>query len=347
MSDKTPASSKTEKPTARRLREAKRRGSVARSPEMATAASLMTSVVALRVLAPGAARTVAAETRALFAEAGTIEPLAALGRAGGMILSALPFAALALVLGVVASVAQTGLILAGEAAKPKLSHLSPRRGLERLKPGPATWDLVRTILKLGLLAAVVWGPVADAVGRTAVGGDLGDVLSELLSTLDAVLLRAALVAALVAAADYGIARHRHRRSLMMTRQEVRQEMKDEEGDPLARGRRRRRALELTRNRIINVAAADVVVTNPTHYAVALVYRPPESAPRVVAKGTNGKAAEIRRMAHRHGVPVIENRPLAQALFRRVRVGRHIPAALYEAAAVVLAEAYRRRPRRVA
>ena len=118
-----------------------------------------------------------------------------------------------------------------------------------------------------------------------------------------------------------------------------------EGDPLIKSQRRRRAIEVTRNRLINVATADVVVTNPTHFAVALAYNPPEPAPRVVAKGTDRQAKRIRRMAARHGVPIIEHRPLARALFRKSKVGHFVPAALYEAAAIVLAEAYRRQPRR--
>lgn len=131
----------------------------------------------------------------------------------------------------------------------------------------------------------------------------------------------------------------------MSMQEVKQEHKDSEGDPLVKSQRRRRAVELSRNRMLrDVALADVVITNPTHFAVALRYADGEGAPRVVAKGADKLAAKIRGLAHRHGVLVTENKPLARALYRRCKVGHYVPAALYEAVAVVLAVAYRRRGR---
>src|SRR5690606_2260219 len=121
-----------------------------------------------------------------------------------------------------------------------------------------------------------------------------------------------------------------------------EEAKQTEGDPLVKAQRRRRAQELSRNRMLReVAGADVVVTNPTHLAVALRYRDGEPAPRVVAKGADRLAAKIRKIAYRNGILVTEDKPLARALYRRCKVGAFIPGALYEAVAVVLAVAYRR------
>jgi flagellar biosynthetic protein FlhB len=144
-------------------------------------------------------------------------------------------------------------------------------------------------------------------------------------------------------ADYLVTRVRTKRSLRMTRRELLQEHKEMEGDPLVRMQRRRRHRELSRNRMIaDVATADVVITNPTHLAVALRYRPGEPAPRVVAKGAGRLAQRIRRVAYRHGILVREDPPLARAIYGRCRVGQFIPPALYEAVAIVLAVAYRRR-----
>lgn len=343
----TTTAERTEKPTTRRLRRARREGQIARSQEVMVAAGLVAGLISLRAFGPTAVRTVIDHARTLFAAAGRV-PLdgGIASLAGGMVTAGVaPFLAVGTAFGLIAGLGQVGFVLSPGAAKPKLSNLSWRRGLERFRPSVAAWDLARTALKLALFAAVAWEPVRatllDLVGIRSLGRALS-LTAELTWTL---LLRAALLSVVIGAADYVFARRRISRGLRMTKDEVRREMKDQEGDPVVKARRRRRAVELSRNRIINVAAADVVVTNPTHYAVALAYRPPEPAPRVVAKGTDRMARRMRKTAHRHGVPVIEHRPLARSLYRRVKVGQFIPAALYEAAAVVLAEAYRRRPRR--
>ncbi len=258
-----------------------------------------------------------------------------------------PFLAVGLGLGVVAGVGQVGFLLAPEAAKPRLSNLSPKKGLQRFKPSVAGWDLVRTILKLGLLAAVIYDPIANGVGVLAGTSRLDRALGEIAELVWTVLVRSALLALVIGGLDYAFNRWRANRDLKMSKEEVKKEMKDSDGDPLVKAQRRRRAMDMSRNRLINVATADVVVTNPTHFAVALSYSPSDPAPRVVAKGTDHQAKRIRKMAARHGVPIIEQRPLARALYRRTRVGKMIPSALFEAAAVVLAEAYRRRGRRAA
>jgi flagellar biosynthetic protein FlhB len=131
----------------------------------------------------------------------------------------------------------------------------------------------------------------------------------------------------------------------MSKQETRQESREEEGNPEIRSHRRRRHAEIARhNMIVETATADVVLMNPTHLAVALRYAPNEPAPRVVAKGSGALALKLRATAYRHGVMVREDKPLTRAIFRRCKVGHFVPAALFEAVAVVLAVAYRRRRR---
>ncbi len=343
------SSDRTEKPTPRRLREARREGRVPKSQEVAVAASMVSALVALRAFGPGAARSVVEDTRLILGIAGSSPSGAAVrSLAFDMLISGiLPALAVAAALGTAAAVAQVGFVYAPKAAKPKLSNLSPKKGLQRFKPDVAGWELARSALKLTLLGAVAWEPVTSGMTRIAATRSLDRSLQEVGTMIGAVLLRAGLLALLIALADYTINRVRSTKQLKMTRQEVKQEAKDSEGDPHIRAQRRRRATEMSRNRIINVATADVVVTNPTHYAVAIAYRPPEPAPRVVAKGTDGRAKRIRKEAYRHGVPVIEHRPLARALYRKAKVGMFIPTALYEATAVVLAAAYRRTRRRPA
>jgi flagellar biosynthesis protein FlhB len=146
----------------------------------------------------------------------------------------------------------------------------------------------------------------------------------------------------IAMADYAFQRHKTNKQMMMSRADIKREFRDSEGDPHQKAARRRRAAELSRNRMLrDVATADVLVTNPTHLVVALRYDPAEGAPRVIAKGADKVADKIKAIARRHGVPVTQDVPLARALYRHCRVGVHVPAALYEAVAVVLAAAYRR------
>jgi flagellar biosynthetic protein FlhB len=161
-----------------------------------------------------------------------------------------------------------------------------------------------------------------------------------------IALRVLLVVSVIAAADYGYQFWRNHRDLMMTREELKDEMKSTEGNPQVKGRRRRALGRSKRQMLADVATADVVVTNPTHIAIALRYdRKTMQAPRLVAKGIRKNAEQIRELARQHGVPIIENKPLARLMFKYGKVGREIPAQLYAAVAEVLAYVYRTNPYR--
>ncbi|HVL99742.1 MAG TPA: EscU/YscU/HrcU family type III secretion system export apparatus switch protein [Egibacteraceae bacterium] len=337
---------KTEKATPQRRQKARREGTVARSQEVGVAVSLVAAAVVLRVFGGRGFEVLREETRLLLAvpSTGAVDLAAVAGSGTRM---ALALGGPPLVAGVVAALAagfgQVGFRLTPRAAKPKLSHLSPKKGLQRLKPSRAGWELIRTTLKLGLLLAIVWAPLQGWATELAADRGLDGGLAATLDQTWGVVIRAVLLATVIAAADYGWNRHRTAKELRMSKDEVRREYKDAEGDPLMRAQRKRRHSELSRNRMLrDVATADVVVTNPTHLAVALRYADGEAAPRVVARGADRLAAKIRAEAYRHGVTVTEDRPLARALFRRCKAGQYVPAALYEAVAVVLALAYRRR-----
>lgn len=340
---------KTEKPTAKRKRDARREGQIARSAEVGVATSLLGTLAVIRTFGPSGMQTLQDQTTRLFATASA--DAVAFDRIGDAMMKmgvalALPFLAVLTLVAIVSGVAQTGLVLAPKAAKPKLSRLSPKQGLQRLAPSAAGWELVRTTAKLGLLAALLKGPISAWIERLGRVRTVDGGLAEALEQTWTVLLRAAMLACLIAAADYGYQRWRTGREQKMSKEDVKREYKEHEGDPTIKAQRRRRAMELSRNRmLLDVASADVIITNPTHLAIALRYTPGEAAPRVVAKGADKIAKRIRAEAYRHGVPVLEDKPLARALFKRCKLGQFVPAALYEAAAVVLALAYRRRPRR--
>jgi flagellar biosynthesis protein FlhB len=337
---------KTEKATPQAKKKAREEGTVARSQEVGMAISLLAAAGAMRVFLPHGADVVRDETRQLFYLAHVTElPTAQLsGSASRMIVAILlPLLAVSVVAAIVAGVAQVGLKPTPKAAKPKLSHLSPKKGLQKFKPSTATWELFRSVLKLGLLVLLVWSPMREWMHEVTRDRGLDAGLARTMDQAWVLLIRVVLLAIATAAADYAWNRRKTARDIRMSKYDIKQEHKNTEGDPLLKGQRRRRQMEMSRNRMIgDVATADVVVTNPTHFAVALRYDSAEGAPRVVAKGTNKLAAKIRAAAYRNGVPVTENKPLARALYRQVKVGHFVPSALYDAVAVVLAFAYRRR-----
>lgn len=342
---------KTEAPSDRRKRKAKSEGrATARSPEVASALSLVLIVGASGSMLPSALEHLMTGTRTLIAASGTGIPGEALraevlSMTGGALV---PLLGGAVALAVAGGILQSGFALAPAALKPKLSRLSLKQGLERWKPATVAWEAARSSLKVGLLAALSYGPVAQLVEAAGQARSLSGWLALSGDATKALMLRSAMMAGIIGATDLFMSRRRTSRSLRMSRQEVKQEHKESEGDPLLKSLRRRRQSELRRQRMIaDVATADVVVTNPTHYAVALRYEAGEPAPRVVAKGMGRFALRIRKLAHRNGVLVQEDPPLARALHRSCKVGHFIPTALFEAVAVVLALAYRRRARGIA
>jgi flagellar biosynthetic protein FlhB len=340
---------KTEKPTERRRKQARQEGQNARSQEVGVAFSLVAAVVALRIIGPGAVDSIIHHSKSLFGEAGRgLDGGAVGGHVVAMVLAALvPFLMVTVGAGIVGGLSQVGFTFAPKALKPKLSHLSPKKGIEKFKPAKAGWELGRSLLKLGLLGLILWEPMVTWIKELAQPIGLAEGLRMTADQTWALLVRAALLAVVIAAADFAINKRRSLKDIKMTRQEVRDEAKNTEGDAGTKARRKRLHRELSRNRMIGeVGGADVVITNPTHLSVALRYERGEPAPRVIAKGAGKLAERIRIEARRHGVPVIERKPLARALFRTVNVGTFVPADLFEAVAVVLATAYRRR-RRVA
>lgn len=346
----------THAPTAKRKREARRDGNVPRSPETVAmvvfAASLITSLVTV----PTALATSAAVMREWLGTAGDEVP--GLGsNATGMRLPAIvasgielakvwcPPVLAACVAGVVANVAQAGVVILPKTARPSLRQLSPSRGLRQLSPKEAGYTLLRNLAKFIVVGAALVQPLVGLWDRIPTRGGLGAVVIEVGRTASTVAVRVIGGAVLIAALDQLVTRRRWRKQMMMTRQELIDEAKMTEGDPHTRAARRRRGVELRRRRsLAPVSLADVIVTNPTHFAVALAYAPGSPSPQVIDKGAGRMAKRIRREASRHGVPIIEDKPLARALYRQVRVGGYVPEKFFDAVVSVLVSAYWRRGR---
>jgi flagellar biosynthetic protein FlhB len=241
---------------------------------------------------------------------------------------------------------QVGLLISGEAVRPQLSRISPLAGFKRLFSLNALMELLRGVAKIVVLGVLLWFTLR---GQTDVVLGLGTSgVEELLPVLGALslqLMRNVLVIlALLAVADFSYQRWKHTRDLRMTHQEVKEEYRQTEGDPLLRSRIRSLQREMATKRMMaEVPTADVVITNPTHYAVALRYRRGEDvAPRVVAKGADHLAQRIKAVAREHNVMLREDKLLARALYRAVDVGRFVPEELYRAVAEILAYVYRAR-----
>ncbi|WP_431269002.1 EscU/YscU/HrcU family type III secretion system export apparatus switch protein [Dankookia sp. P2] len=271
-------------------------------------------------------------------EAGIEAPLALLRAAAQGVLPVLGAVAVAAIL---ATVAQTGLLLRGEALLPDLSRLNLLAGLRRLLGTDGWIKLLRTGLKLAVVGAALWHALDVAVLQTALHQPVG--------ALPGLIGREALRLLLVALGAFGgmamldvlVVRWRHLRQLRMSREDLREEMRESEGDPQVKARLRQIRESRARQRMIAaVPNAAVVITNPTHFAVALAYHQGEAAaPRLVAKGTDEMAARIRAAAEEYGVPIVANPPLARALFR-LEVETEVPPEHWQAVAEIIAYVWR-------
>jgi flagellar biosynthetic protein FlhB len=249
--------------------------------------------------------------------------------------------ALATVITVIAvQAAQGGLLLATEALTFDLNRLNPATGLRRLGLTQGGLDTVKAIAISTAVVVLAWQGITAVIATSPGLARLAPLTAAATGWNDslALLRRLSILLLVFAVADYGLQRWRFTKSVRMTKQEVRDDHKLSEGNPEVKGRVRRIQMEMTRRRMFAaVPQATLVITNPTHYAVALEYhRGAMAAPRVLAKGQNLIAQRIKAIAREHNVPVVENPPLARALYSGVEIGDFIPAALFEAVAEVLA-----------
>ncbi|HBS29556.1 MAG TPA: flagellar biosynthesis protein FlhB [Phycisphaerales bacterium] len=341
---------RTEDPTPRRLSEARDKGQVAKSTDLTSAVLLTGAVVLVVALLPWMVRSMGLLLRYHLDER-TLGGLPTLGRiTPDLTLTALeaarvlaPAMALMALVAFLANVAQIGLHLSSRALEPKWSNLNLIKGLGKIfskrtlvKGG---LDIGKFLLIGAVAALVIVGdlPLIAALPHLHLEGAFaiaGELVRELAIWILLVLIALGLL-------DFLYQRWQHRQDLRMTKHEVKDEFRSTEGDTETKARRIRMARQIAMQRLQqDVPKADVVVTNPTHYAVALRYDQTMRAPKVVAKGADYLALKIRYLAVAHGVPIVERPPLARALYNEARVGREINPAHYEAVAEVLAYVYR-------
>lgn len=334
---------RTEAPTPKRKRESRKKGQIARSADLVSWAQ----VLVFSMMAGSTVSRCSAVLTGLFDRLGTVaddpqpaRAVALLGPAMAKALLALAPALAALVLvSLVANLAQTGLLVSGAGLKPKPDRLNPMKGVKRLVSPISIWEAGKVIVRAGVLAVVAVPAISRVakelllMGNPGVGTSLGTVATACL----AVIKNVAMAGLLLAAVDYLLQRRRLLRSIRMTKQEVKDEARQSEGDPHVRAQIRSRQLSISRNRMMaEVSSATAVIVNPTHVAVAIRYEASSGAPVVVAKGHGAIALRIREEAGRHGVPIFQDIPLARALHAACELGQEIPLELYEAVARVLA-----------
>jgi flagellar biosynthesis protein FlhB len=347
---------KTEKPTGKRKQEARRKGQVAKSTDLNGALVLLAGMVAISSFGPSIVSGVADSMRSTFAyiaRPGTVMSGSGLSGLLHAVLDTLlstlaPVAAVCVGVGVLANVAQVGARPNLHKLKPDLKRLNPVSGFKNLFGPRVGFELAKTLAKLAAMGAVVATALIPQLTNLAASigtspGALGSLMS---SNAAAVAQRAGVAYLGIAIIDYVWQRRRHNKSLKMSKHEVKEEGKQQDLPPEIKSAIRRRQFEAARRRMMAaVPKADVVVTNPTHFAVALSYDGSHPAPVVVAKGQDLVARQIRRIAEEHDVPIVPDPPLARSLHKAVEVGQMIPAELYAAVAQVLAFVYRMAGRR--
>lgn len=341
---------RTEQPTAKKLGEAFERGQFAQSPDVAAAFSLAAAFCALLFAAPGVATRVAETSTFIFGHLSEMEVTVSglghgLGQSFGLLGAlAFPFLGAAMLAGVIAGGLQTGFRLTPKVLEIKWDKLDPSNGIQRVISRDVVMRLGIDILKLGALSAVLYGAIRrildDPIFYTPV--DVSHVSGFISDSTLYVLVRVTIACAAIAVVSYVYQWRKTRTDLKMTRDEVKQERKNQEIDPNIKSAQRMLARRLLQRQMLEaVPTADVVVTNPTHFAVALKYeRGRDRAPIVLAKGRNVFARRIREIASRHDVPLVENKAVARALFKYGQVGREIPVQLYQAVAEILGFVYR-------
>ncbi len=346
---------KTEQPTDKRLQDARKKGQVAQSRELGGCLMILTAAALFYFcMSQGfdqMFRVYANYARNLNVEVNmnNILDILSFGSTRCLLLM-LPVFILLVTVAVFAGVIQTGFMWSFEALKFSSENISPISGLKKLVSKKSLIELVKSMAKIGVLGYIAYSLVVKEmpVILSLADRDTSSIVTYLGKTALAFALKVGFVFLFIAGLDYVVQRWQYRKDLMMTLQEVKEEFKEREGNPLVKSRIRSLQRDMARRRMMeDVKKADVVVTNPTTFAIALSYqinRMP--APRIVGKGAGFMAEKIKQVARKNAIPLVENKPLARALFYSVKVGDYVPEKFYVIVAELLAEVYRKRHRMV-
>lgn len=350
--DNTDKSQKTEEPTARKLEEARKRGQVINSREVSNFLMIFAGTMVVGVAGPGIMRELRLTLQKYIGLAHQF-PTDSIGLRNVMAqlfidVGAILFVPLLVLMFVafMSGFVQTGPLFTTEPMKPDLSKISPLKGFERLFSMRSIVEFLKGIFKLVIVFGACFMALYPYFGGVEhfVGQDFGPAMFDLRDLFLKMMTAALVVLFLMAVADYIYQRYDFMQKMRMSKQEIKDEFKQTEGDPFVKGKLRALREQKARQRMMQaVPEADVVITNPTHFAVALKYKPDEmDAPVMVAKGVDAVAARIRDVAKENKIPVVENPPLARALYDSMEIDQMIPGEHYKAVAEVISYVFRLR-----
>ena len=342
-------SSQTEKPTAKKVTDAKSKGNVPRSREITSAISLIAAMVALYASSGVILSTMKRTMREVFGQLSTIDTSAAgvhsmlIKQLGNMAIMLVPFVLIVIGVNLAVDISQVGVNITSEKLKFDLGKLNPITGVGRLFKKDQIFEVAKSFLKMAIVGYMAYKILSEEMEGIIylVDRDLQGILDFIGHLAFKIMLHTCGVLIVLAVVDLAFVRWRFLDNLKMSKQEVKDESKNTEGDPAIKSRIRQKQFQMARRRMRQIVpTADVVVTNPTHYAVALKYdRFKMGAPVVLFKGIDQMALQIKIIAREHNITLVENRFLARELFSQVEEGGEIPEALYAAVAEILAYVY--------
>lgn len=354
MASEEDDSEKTEDPTAQRREDFRKQGQVAQTKELATVLMLFGAALLIWMLGRYFFTQLAEVfTRSygdfiITAARGGDYKVALLFAGKKMLNIMLPVFGLVFMIGLSSSLFQIGFLSTSETISPNLDKINPLNGLKRLFSLTAVIEGLKAILKVSIIAFVVYSIIKSEILRSPfmvnytieqLSNYFGDISFRL-------IFGVAIAMTFIALFDYGFQRWELEKKMRMTKQEVKEEVKTREGDPHVKARIRRIQRELANKRMMTeIPKADVIITNPTHLAVALKYSANLPAPQVIAKGAGAVALKIRELAKEHEIPIVENKPLARTMFKTLKIGQIIPRELFNAVAEVLAYVYKLKRKR--
>ncbi len=342
---------KTEQPTPKKIADARKKGTVAQSREIPSAIILLTALgffffsgswmfSSLSEFMGGILRNIGSFRIHDITTASTLSIIIL----KNVLSIILPFMLAVVAAGIVANIVQIGFLFSPEAFSPKLSKFNPIKGIKKLFSLKSLVELVKSLIKITFVSGIAYLTIKTELKTipTLMQMDIKDIISFIGTTSFKICLYVSMALIIMAVLDYAYQKYEHTKSLKMTKQEVKDENKQTEGDPRVKARIRSIQIEMSRRRMMeSVPEADVVITNPTHLAIALKFDSENMvAPKIVAKGAGKIAERIREIAGENQVPIVENKPLARTLFKIAEIGDYIPAELYQAVAEVLAYVYR-------
>lgn len=341
---------KTEDPTPKRLRDAKKKGQVAKSSDLNSASSLFVFTLLLGVIGNYLLKkslefiksfllidykiNINIDSAKLIFTQGAIR----------FFVIIIPIALVSMVLGIIINIIQVGFLFTKEPLKPDFKKLNPIQGFKNIFSKKSLFTLVKNLLKLFLVFYLSFKNLSSSVGRIINSGNVGTekLFFYFIDFIKDLSINIAIIMFILAIVDYVFERKEHRKNLKMSKQEIIDEFKEMEGDPQVKGQRRQRQRELAMGRMMqDLETSTVVVTNPTHIAVGIRYDDKiDSSPIITAKGAGAIAEKIKEIAREKEIPIIENKPLARLLYKDIEIGNEIPEKLYQAVAEILVIVYK-------